>query len=193
MPWPAPLLGGAFLAFASLPRACDECDWSKEVWGGPARGCVPIAPCEWGTHDYRLRGGTMECVLREPNASALLWYNMDHGRCTVVNGTESRIAFKLDALSGVSFTNAPYTKVLMPAEVDELSDMHHYAGKAVAVAMHVGDGRTAMYVGGLAAGTDGVGVVAAYGRRTGRRRPAAQSSLMRALQAVYTIIHYRYS
>ena len=54
MPWPPPLLGGAFLAFASLPRACDECDWSKEVWGGPARGCVPIAPCEWGTHDYRL-------------------------------------------------------------------------------------------------------------------------------------------
>ena len=130
MPWP-PLLGGALLGFASLPRACDEsCEWGKEVWGGPATGCVPSAPCDWATHDYRLRGGAMECVLREPSASALLWYNMDHGRCTVVNGTASRIAFELDALSGVSFTNAPYTYVLMPSEVAELSDMHHYADKA---------------------------------------------------------------
>ena len=78
---------------------------------------------------------------------------------------------KITVDSGVLFTNAPYKYVLQPSEVAELSNMSHYVGKAVSVALHGGahgvgalrdshDGEsTVVYVGTVASGADNVGVL----------------------------------
>lgn len=57
-----------------------------------------------------MHGDKMECVAREPQQSDLLWYDFEHGKCSVVNASETRLVFEITVDSAVLFTNAPYKK-----------------------------------------------------------------------------------
>ena len=137
------------LAFAPA-SACRSalCDFSRQVWAGPDKGCVPAPPpCDFGREDYKLNGAEMACVPRQPPAGTLVWYNMDHGKCSIAGpATATSLQFTFSANSGVLYTNAPYKYVLKPSEVEVLSDMGHYEGKAVAVSLLINQ-QTVLYVG----------------------------------------------
>ena len=114
--------GSRSLLFGSMPRPgdcllrADECDWELE--------------------EHRYDGTTGVCLAKRPTASDLTWYDLDHGNCTVMSASATRIVVKFDADSGVLFTSAPYKIVLDPRVKAELSNMRHYEGKAVAVIVH---------------------------------------------------------
>lgn len=120
---------------------------------------VDSPACDWAREDYRLFGTQMACVAREPDATELVWYEMEHGKCTVVSASATELVFNITVTSAVFFTAAPYQKTLLPSEGAELSEMSNYVGKAVAVALKGGDNKTALYLGTVAVGDGALGVL----------------------------------
>ena len=83
--------------------------------------CAPL--CDFATYDYKLQGAEMACVAREPDASTLLWYDLEHGKCTVKSADATTVVFDISVDSALMFTTAPYQKVLMLCK-DPLDDVH---------------------------------------------------------------------
>ena len=112
--------------------------------------------CDYSTHDYMLVGTEMTCVARNPDPSDFLWYDLEHGACTVTSANETHVVFKIAVDSAVLFTNVPYRKVLNPSQTEELSNMSHYDGKAVILSYDVG-GQVHLYAGKGSVRADGKG------------------------------------
>ena len=96
----------------------------------------------------------MQCVARD--ATDLLWYDIEHGVCSVVSANATSLVFAITVDSAVLFSSVPHTKVLLPSEIERLSNIDHYEGKAVAISLHF-DGSTHLYVGTVRVRRDGMG------------------------------------
>ena len=129
----------------------------------PAASIPPPSPtpscdylCDFSTHDYKLVGTKMTCVARNPDPSKLLWYDLEHGECTVTSANKTHVIFEIAVDSAVLFTSVPYQKVLTPSQTEELSNMSHYDGKAVILSYDVG-GQMHLYAGKGSVRADGKG------------------------------------
>ena len=132
---------------------------SATLVSGFAPTPVPCEPvCDWSTHDFKLVGKEMACVARDPDVDEYLFYTMEVGKCTLKSGNKTHAVFDIDVINGISFTNAPYEKVLMPSETALPSDMSNYVDKAVVLSYVGGDGKMHVHAGKLAdVGADGTG------------------------------------
>ena len=129
-----------------LGTDCDDCGLRYTLPGCACPLCDYSTACDYSTHDYKLVGTQMACVARNPDPSELLWYDLEHGACTVTSANETHVVFKIAVDSAVLFTNVPYRKVLNPSQTEELSNMSHYDGKAVILSYDVG-GQMHLYLG----------------------------------------------